>query len=145
MPTLRTDDGPRKLRAIWLGPKGATLPFEWTYVQWSAVLIGLVIVPAVLGPLVWLLTADVAWGFVIGLVWGGPLGVYLAVRLMRRVTFDEPLRYKVQLAQDVRRNHYGRSDAQRERVSMPRIAHLASPTLQSLRWTDPAQRPNERG
>ena len=39
MPHLRTDDGPRKLRAVWLGPKGATLPFEWTYVQWAAVLI----------------------------------------------------------------------------------------------------------
>ena len=33
MPLLRTDDGPRRLRAIWLGPNGATLPFEWTYVQ----------------------------------------------------------------------------------------------------------------
>ena len=48
MPNLRTDDGPRKLRAVWLGPKGATLPFEWTYVQWSAVLIGLVSTAATL-------------------------------------------------------------------------------------------------
>ncbi|MBM7799362.1 hypothetical protein JOE57_002283 [Microlunatus panaciterrae] len=39
MPDLRTDDGPRKLRAVWLGPKGATLPFEWTYVQWAVTLL----------------------------------------------------------------------------------------------------------
>ena len=60
MPNLRTDDGPRKLRAIWLGPKGATLPFEWTYVQWSVVIAALVLTPFILGPIVWLLTGDVA-------------------------------------------------------------------------------------
>lgn len=143
MPNLRTDDGPRKLRAVWLGPKGATLPFEWTYVQWSAVLIGLVVVPLILGPLTWLITADMAWGVVIGVVWGGPLGAYLAVRVMRRVTFDEPLRYKLQLVKDIRRNHYGSATARRDRFTMPAITHLAHPTLRSLRWGDPAQ--HERG
>lgn len=134
MPNLRTDDGPRKLRAVWLGPKGATLPFEWTYVQWSAVLIAVVVVPLLLGPLVWLATGDVAWGLILGIVWGGPTGAYLAVRLMRRVTFDEPLRYKVQLLKDIRRNHYKAAGQRRDRMPMPSITRLAEPTLTSLRW-----------
>lgn len=75
MPHLRTDDGPRKLRAVWLGPKGATLPFEWAYVQWAAVLIGIVVAPLLLGPVVYLVTGlDGGWGVVLGLVWGCPLG-----------------------------------------------------------------------
>ena len=99
MPELRTDDGPRKLRAVWLGPKGATLPFEWTYVQWSVTLLmiplGIALV-AVLVALGGLLTIGHAPWFTVwfGLIYGAPLAIYLAVRLMRGVTFDEPLRYK---------------------------------------------------
>lgn len=147
MPHLRTDDGPRKLRAVWLGPKGATLPFEWTYVQWAAVLIGIVVAPMLLGPVVYLVTGlDAGWGVVLGLVWGCPLGAYLAVRLMRRVTFDEPLRYKLRLLKDIRRNHYGANHARRDRVAaIPPISHLAEPTLTSLRWSDPNHRTTERG
>ncbi len=47
MPRLRTDDGPRKLRAVWLGPAGSTLPFQWTYVQWLVTLIAIPIGAAV--------------------------------------------------------------------------------------------------
>lgn len=100
MPELRTDDGPRKLRAIWLGPKGATLPFEWTYVQWSVTLlmiplgVGLV---ALLIALAGLATVGHPPWFTVwfGVIYGAPLAVWLAVHLMRGVTFDEPLRYKV--------------------------------------------------
>jgi hypothetical protein len=99
MPELRTDDGPRKLRAVWLGPKGASLPFEWTYVQWSVTLL---MIPFGIG-LTSLLIAVVGWATVghppwftiwFGLIYGAPSAVYLAIRLMRGVTFDEPLRYK---------------------------------------------------
>lgn len=139
MPNLRTDDGPRKLRAIWLGPKGATLPFEWTYVQWSVVIAALVLTPFILGPIVWLLTGDVAWAVVLGVVWGGPGGAYLAVRIMKHVTFDEPLRFKRQMASDVVRAHYGRPQGRQiDRCAMPSIQYLATPTLRSLGWSDPA-------
>jgi hypothetical protein len=99
VPELRTDDGPRKLRAVWLGPKGATLPFEWTYVQWSVTLlmiplgIALVALLVAVGGLVTI--GHPPWfTFWFGLIYGAPLAIYLAVRLMRGVTFDEPLRYK---------------------------------------------------
>ncbi len=99
MPELRTDDGPRKLRAVWLGPKGATLPFEWTYVQWSVTLlmipvgVGLVALLIALGGLATI--GHPPWfTFWFGLIYGAPAAIYLAVRLMRGVTFDEPLRYK---------------------------------------------------
>lgn len=105
MPELRTDDGPRKLRAVWLGPKGATLPFEWTYVQWSVVLVMMpvgVLVTAAVIVLIGAVTIGHAPWFTwwIGIIYGAPAGVYLGVRIMRGVTFDEPLRYKVQTARE---------------------------------------------
>jgi len=105
MPELRTDDGPRKLRAVWLGPKGATLPFEWTYVQWAVTLlmiplgIGLIAGAIAVGGL--LITGRVPWfAFWFGLIYGAPAAVYGAVRLMRGVSFDEPLRHKITTARD---------------------------------------------
>lgn len=138
MPELRTDDGPRKLRAVWLGPKGATLPFEWTYVQWAVVL--LMIPAGVL--LVWggialaglLIIGHPPWfAFWFGVIYGGPAAVYGAVRLMRGVTFDEPLRYKITTARD---ELGGRSREPAEtptnwRMPWPRMAELA-PAAQKL-------------
>jgi len=94
MPRIRTDDGPRKLRAVWLGPKGATLPFEWTFVQWGVTIAVAVVTIAAMIGLWWLLTEDVLLAAVLGVCWGAAGGVYLAVKLMRGVTFDEPVRYK---------------------------------------------------
>ncbi|QDP95006.1 hypothetical protein FOE78_02925 [Microlunatus elymi] len=97
---MRTDDGPRKLRAVWLGPKGATLPFEWTYVQWAVTLlmipVGVLLVTGIVaagGLLVLGHPPWFTWWF--GLIYGGPAGVWVAVRLMRGVSFDEPLRFKI--------------------------------------------------
>lgn len=100
MPELRTDDGPRKLRAVWLGPKGATLPFEWTYVQWSVTLLmiplGVALVALLIAVVGVATVGHAPWfTFWFGLIYGAPLAIYLAVRLMRGVTFDEPLRYKL--------------------------------------------------
>lgn len=105
MPELSTDDGPRKLRAVWLGPKGATLPFEWTYVQWAVVLAAMpagVLAGAGLLALLGLVTVGhpfwFTWWF--GVIYGSPAGIYAGVRIMRGVTFDEPLRYKYQTARE---------------------------------------------
>ena len=99
MPELRTDDGTRKLRAVWLGPKGAALPFEWTYVQWSVTLllipVGVALTCLVIAVAGWATIGHPPWfTFWFGVIYGAPAAVYLAVRLMRGVTFDEPLRYK---------------------------------------------------
>jgi hypothetical protein len=99
VPELRTDDGPRKLRAVWLGPKGATLPFEWTYVQWSVTLLmiplGVALVAVLIAVLGVATVGHAPWfSFWFGVIYGAPLAIYLAVRLMRGVTFDQPLRYK---------------------------------------------------
>ncbi|HET9872965.1 MAG TPA: hypothetical protein VFP89_10275 [Propionibacteriaceae bacterium] len=84
---------------MWLGPKGATLPFEWTYVQWAVTLL---VIPLGIGlisgliALAGLLTVGHPPWFTVwfGVIYGAPLAVYSGVRLMRGVTFDEPLRYK---------------------------------------------------
>ncbi|MBA8793676.1 hypothetical protein FHX74_001281 [Friedmanniella endophytica] len=105
MPVLRTDDGPRKLRAVWLGPKGATLPFEWTYVQWSVTLlmipVGVCLVWLLLALLGQVTVGHAPWfAFWFGLIYGAPASIYLAVRVMRNVSFDEPLRHKVATLRD---------------------------------------------
>ena len=105
MPELRTDDGPRKLRAVWLGPKGATLPFEWTYVQWSVTLLMIPVGIAVVSGLVGLgglaTIGHPPWFTVwFGVIYGAPTAVYLSVRLMRGVSFDEPLRFKTATFRD---------------------------------------------
>ena len=97
MPLLRTDDGPRRLRAIWLGPNGATLPFEWTYVQWAVVLLTASLSGDLVGLLAWWWTGDVVYTVAAIVLWGWPAGVYLGTRVMRGVSFDEPLRFKVAL------------------------------------------------
>jgi hypothetical protein len=130
VPELRTDDGPRKLRAVWLGPKGATLPFEWTYVQWSVTLLMIplgVILVSLLIALAGLATiGHPPWfTFWFGLIYGAPAAIYLAVRLMRGVTFDEPLRYKTATF----REELGRSREPAEGVTawvmpFPKLAEL---------------------
>lgn len=94
MPELRTDDGPRRLRAVWLGPKGATLPFEWTYVQWLVLLLIAGVASAVFMTAGWLLTHDLGLAIAAGVLWGWPAGAYLGVRVMRGVSADESVRAK---------------------------------------------------
>jgi hypothetical protein len=137
MPELRTDDGPRKLRAVWLGPKGASLPFEWTYVKWSVTLLmiplGVVLVSGLVALLGWASVGHAPWfTFWFGLIYGAPLAVYLAVRLMRGVTFDEPLRYKTATF----REEIGR----RQRVSAEGVTEWAMPWPRLAELSPGAQR-----
>lgn len=131
MPELRTDDGPRKLRAVWLGPRGATLPFEWTYVQWAVTLlmipIGVGLVSGVIGVAGLVTIGHAPWfTFWFGLIYGGPAAVYVTVRLMRGVDFNEPLRHKVATLRD----EWGRASRTPAetgtcwRMPWPRIADL---------------------
>ena len=138
MPELRTDDGPRKLRAVWLGPKGATLPFEWTYVQWSVTLL---MIPLVVGLISLLIAAagvliigHPPWFTVwFGAIYGAPLAVYTAVRLMRGVSFDEPLRYKTATFRDEfsRRSRDPAERATAWVMPFPKLAELPA-TAQDL-------------
>lgn len=139
MPELRTDDGPRKLRAVWLGPKGATLPFEWTYVQWSVTLLmiplGIGVVAGLIA-LVGLATVGHPPWFTVwfGVIYGAPLAVYLAVRLMRGVTFDEPLRYKVAtFREELGRRSRTRAEGVVEwAMPWPRLTELPAKTQELL-------------
>ena len=151
MPELRTDDGPRKLRAVWLGPKGATLPFEWTYVQWAVTLLmiplGIGLVSLVIA-LAGLVTVGHAPWFTLwfGLIYGAPMAIYLAVRLMRGVTFDEPLRYKTSTF----REEFGRQSRERAEgitewtMPFPKLAELPAAAQDLLGASTPNQREDDQ-
>lgn len=132
MPMLRTDDGPRKLRAIWLGPKGATLPFEWSYVQWCVTLlvlpVGIVAGILLLAAISLGLFSVPSWWFAgpIGFLAGGMFSLWLSVRLMRGVTFDEPLRYKLAIA----------------RAELGRKRHHAAGADWAMPWPNITDNPN---
>jgi hypothetical protein len=144
MPWLRTDDGPRRLRAVWLGPAGSTLPFQWTYVQWLVTLVAIPIGATVGGLLLWLLGAGLVWTLSIGVLWGGAAGVWMAVKVMRHVTYDEPLRYKRRLL----RGEFSRTFSTGEELrpievefTVPPIGYLSTPVCRSMGWETPEQQP----
>ena len=93
MPAIRTDDGPRRLRAVWLGPRGNRWYWTWTYVQWAVTLVALLAGVAIGFGLIWLATGDVKISAIIGSLWGGTAAVLGTKRLMRHVDYDRPLRY----------------------------------------------------
>ena len=144
MPRLRTDDGPRKLRAVWLGPAGNTLAFQWTYVQWLVTLVAIP-VGALMGALVLrLVGAGWVWTAGIGVLWGGAGGLWLAVKVMRNVTFDEPLRYQRRLVKgEFNRRFSVAADPQPVQLSFrpPEIGYLSVAVLRAMDWDNPHQRP----
>jgi hypothetical protein len=147
MPRLRTDDGPRKLRAVWLGPAGSTLPFQWTYVQWLVTLVAIPIGAAAGGLLLWMLGAGPVWTLSIGVLWGGAAGVWMAVKVMRHVTYDEPLRYLRRLV----RGEFSRTFSTSKELrpievgfTLPPIGYLSAVVCRSMGWDTPEQQPLER-
>lgn len=144
MPRLRTDDGPRKLRAVWLGPAGNTLPFQWTYVQWAVTLLAVPIAGTIGTTIVWLLLGDPVWAFGLGGLWFGAAGVYLAIRIMKNVTFDEPLSYHRKLVGREFSRQFSQPVGPREvavEFEIPPISYLSPAVRRSMGWDVPAQRP----
>lgn len=144
MPRLRTDDGPRKLRAVWLGPAGSTLPFQWTYVQWLVTLVAIPVGAAIGGVLVWLTGAGLVWTLGIGVLWGGAAGVWAAVSLMGYVSYDEPIRYQRRLIRGEFSRAFASKDALRPvevSFAVPPIGYLSAPVRRAMGWDTPDQCP----
>lgn len=91
MPEIRTDDTPRRLRAVWLGPRGKTLSWEWTYVQWALCLLLVTLCSFVLLLALW--PVDHVIAVVFGTGAGVVLGVRLASAAVARTNYDQPLRW----------------------------------------------------
>ena len=144
MPRLRTDDGPRKLRAVWLGPAGHTLPFQWTYVQWAVTLIAVPVAGTIGTAIVYALLGDPVWAFGLGGLWFGAGGVYLAIHLMRNVTFDEPLSYQRRLVKGEFSRQFSQPVGARRltvEFEQPSIDYLAAPIRRAMGWDITAQQP----
>lgn len=148
MPRLRTDDGPRKLRAVWLGPAGSTLPFQWTYVQWLVTLVAIPVGATIGGLLVWVTGAGLVWTLGIGVLWGGAAGIWGAVKLMQYVSYDEPLRYQRKLVRGEFSHRFAKAEQLRPvavSFSVPPIDYLSAPVRRAMGWDTPDQSPLEAG
>jgi hypothetical protein len=133
---------------VWLGPAGHTLAFQWTYVQWLVTLVAIP-VGSTLGALTLrLLGAGWVWTVGIGVLWGGAGGLWLAVRLMRHVTFDEPLRYQRRLVKGEFGRHFSTAvepDAVTVAFAPPDVGFLGVGVRQAMGWDTPDQQPLPRG
>lgn len=142
MPDLRTDDGPRKLRAVWLGPNGATFPFQWTYVQWAVTLLA---VPATIGLFGLILTVVgldpfTVWAF--AMPWGGALAIFVVIKVMAGVSFDRPLRYHRRLlAREWRNGEVAETALQRVGFAPPSVRYLSPRMLKTMDWLSTDQVP----
>lgn len=137
MAAIRTDDGPRRLRSVWLGPKGATLPFEWTYVQWVVTIACAMVGMVVFTLIWWLLSHDALIATVSGIAWGIAAGTYAAVRLMRGVDADEPIGYKLgRIRQLGHRDQDQVPDTTAVDFPAVRIRPMGSGSAHCLRWSE---------
>lgn len=91
MPPIRTDDAPRRLRAVWLGPRGHTLTWTWEYRHWAAFGAIWLTLAGVLGALLWQIRPSL--GVIGGPMWAIPLAYVASRRVMTFVDYDRPVRY----------------------------------------------------
>ncbi|HEY9410452.1 MAG TPA: hypothetical protein VIP77_12795 [Jiangellaceae bacterium] len=142
MPLLRTDDGPRRLRAVWLGPRGNRFWVEWTYVQW-AVFAGLTVVFAVI-VFALLYLADPGLAAMACVPWG-LMASYIATKwIMDHADYDRPLRYwRWVLRTEWRRSQRVPREA-RVRVGAP-TSHEMSREVNAVLYTRRDSRPRPLG
>ena len=125
------------MRAVWLGPKGATLPFEWSYVQWAVTLAmipaGVLIVAGIIALAGLVIIGHPPWfALPFGLIYGAPAAIYGAIRVMRGVDYNEPLRHKIATACD----EFGRQSRQ----SAETVTHWQMPWPNLHELPDSAER-----
>lgn len=135
MPLIRSDDGPRKLRAVWLGPKGATLPFEWTFVQWLVCVLCTIALGTVVLVALWVAWAPI-YGMAGAVLYGPAGGFYIGAKLMHRTSFDEPIQYRVpmMIGQIRDRGRSGSNDEVEWRVRLPPVRDLGPGARRALGW-----------
>lgn len=134
MPEIRSDDKARQLRLVYLGPRGHTLGFEWTYTKLIVCFIlgnlGVVLVflPFYLLSGFW---SAITWAIPFGL----PAGIFTGVWLMKKVSHDEPLGYKLGTYWHLltRQGRPAPDRPQRFNIAMPPITALPTTTKEPTR------------
>lgn len=135
MPYLRTDDGPRALRIIFLGWKGFTFAWEWTLQRWIiTAAITAVTVPA-LYQVTKLLTTSPVFNAFAAALFGIAAAVWAAGKITAVVSFDQPLAYQVgALAEAVKVAASPRPKPATLRPATPTVGALSPGAARSLRW-----------
>ncbi len=91
MPRLITDDAPRRLRGVWLGPKGVRWPVDWTFAQWGVFAALMIACPLA----IFFVFVFLNWYLAVsnGLLWGPVAAYFLTKWVMGFVDYDRPLRF----------------------------------------------------
>lgn len=86
-----TDDGPRRLRGVWLGPKGLRWPVDWTYTQWGVFTGLLLVCPPIVFSVFYFVNLYLA---ICNAILWSPFLAYSMTRLvMAHTDYDRPLRF----------------------------------------------------
>lgn len=135
MPYLRTDDGPRGLRVPWLGWKGFTFGFEWSWQRWIVTgLAAFVTVPALYQVTKVLTNSWLFNGFAAAL-FGAVAAVWVGAKATETISLDEPLTYKATVAWETARTAIRPKPVQaRLRPVAPACNDLSAGAARSLGW-----------
>jgi hypothetical protein len=127
MPRLITDDAPRRLRGVWLGPKGVRWPVDWTFAQWGVFATLMIACPLA----IFFVFVFLNWYLAVsnGLLWGPVAAYFLTTWVMGFVDYDRPLRFWFrQIRGEWRRSQRTPADARLkvhcEGVSVADLAHV---------------------
>jgi hypothetical protein len=119
-------------------------------VQWAVTLllipVGIGVVAGVIALIGSLTIGHPPWfTFWFGLIYGAPAAIYGAVRLMRGVSFDEPLRHKLTTAREElgRRSRHPAEAPTRWQMPWPRLTELPEPAENLLAAAPSAERGNK--
>lgn len=144
MPLIRTDDGPRKLRDVWLGPRGATIPVAWTYPMWAAQLLQALVLCPGLGAVVSVVIGNWWVGMIaVPLILIYPMG-RLTYKVMSTIDYDKPAGYQWRTFRGHWKNGPVAPSPDAQQVTMPAVPGcrgLSRAVLLALRWTDGGQLP----
>lgn len=127
------------LRAVWLGPKGARLPFEWTYGQLFLAFCLWIPASAITGLIQVALTGIPLLFFAGPFGFGPPIALVLTTLAMKGVSEDEPLGYRLAMfAGKLKRRPAVPTETVTITFTHPRITSTPPGVVRALTGINPA-------
>lgn len=133
---MPSDDGPRGLRVPWLGWKGFTFGFEWSWQRWVVTAVAAFVTVPVVWQVATVLTNSWLFNGVAAALFGGLAAVWVGAKATGAISLDEPLAYKGRvLWEAVRTVCRVKPVAVRMRPVAPACNGLSAGAARSLGWS----------